>query len=118
MDSKLVLIISVVCILLLIRAIFTSSRRLASLGYAILACGLVFALGMVSAFFLVPPSAPIAETYTETDAALKSLSHSRAIIASVAETNAVLDRISAAVTIGGLVAAVWGAYKPPRRVKT
>jgi hypothetical protein len=49
---------------------------------------------------------------------LKSLSHSRAIIASVAETNAVLDRIGDAMTIGGLVAAIWAAYKPPRRVKT
>ena len=115
--DQLLLIISVVCIPLLIRAIFTSSRRLASLGYAILAGGLVVALGALSIFFLVPPSAPIAETYTGTDAVLKSLSHSKAIIASVAETNAVLDRIANAMAIGSLVAAVWGAYRPPRRVK-
>jgi hypothetical protein len=33
------------------------------------------------------------------------------------EINSVLDMISSAATISSLVAAVWAAYKPPRRVK-
>ncbi len=93
MNPESLSIIGLICIFLLIQAIFTSSRRLASLGYAILACGLVIVLGIVSTFFLVPSPA------------------------SVAEINSVLNKISAATTIGGLVAAVWAAHKPPRRGK-
>ena len=92
--SELELIISFVGLLLLIRAIYTSSRRLASLGYAILAVGLLVALGLVSMFVLIPSDA------------------------SVVQTNSVLDKIGRAMNIGALVAAVWAAHKPPRRVKT
>ena len=84
--------IGLICLVLFIHAVFTSSRRLASFGYATLAFGLVVVLGIVSTFFLVPAEG------------------------SVMEINAVLDKISGATTIGALAAAVWAAYKPPRRV--
>ncbi|MGH8107723.1 MAG: hypothetical protein ACREO1_03260 [Arenimonas sp.] len=94
MNQNVITVIGLICLVLFIQAVFTSSRRLASFGYAFLAFGLVVVLGIVSTFFLVP--AP----------------------ASVMEVNAVLDMIAGATTIGALAAAVWGAYKPPRRVKT
>ena len=93
MNPNIITVIGFIFFGLFVQAIFTSSRRLASFGYGILAFGLVFVLGMVSTFFLVP-------------------SH-----ASVMEINSVLDMIAGATTIGGFAAAVWAAYKPPRRVK-
>jgi len=93
MNPDVITAIGLICTALFIHAIFTSLRRLASIGYAILASVLVLVLGMVSMFFLVPSDA------------------------SVAEVNKVLDMISGATTIGVLVAAVFGAHMPPRRVK-
>ena len=90
-------IIGLIWTAVFIHAIFSSSRRLASFGHAILASVLafvfVFVLGMVSTLFFVP-------------------SH-----ASVAETNKVLDMIAGATTIGVLVAAVIGARMLPRRMQ-
>jgi uncharacterized membrane protein len=93
MNPMLITGVGLVCTVLFVHAMYSSSRRLASLGYAVLGFAIVVVLGVVSTMFLVP-------------------SH-----ASLLETNSVLDKVSAAATIGALVAAVWGANMPPRRAK-
>lgn len=93
MNDFVSIAIGLIGLLLLVNAIYTSSRRLASFGYAVLAFGLVVGLGIGAIFILMPDSG------------------------SVVETNRVLDMIGAAITIGAPLAGAWGASHPPRRGK-
>lgn len=85
--------IDFVCVLLLIDAIKNSSRRLLSIGYAVGGFILVAVLGLVAMFVLTPHSS------------------------SIEEVNPVLDMIGDAITLAAPIAAVYGAYRPARRVK-
>lgn len=84
-------LIPLVCLVLLIRAVYTSSRRGLSLGYAVGALALVCGLGFLAMVLLAPRQS------------------------SVVETNATLDMIGAAVQILAPIAAVVAANNPPRR---
>jgi hypothetical protein len=77
----LFLLIDVVCLILLVRAIFGSSRRWLSFGLALLGFALPFALGMGLLFII----------------------------------KSGVDVIGQAITMGSPIAAVVGAYVPPRR---
>ncbi len=93
MNPLIFIVVDLVALYLLVKAIYTSSRRLVSLGYAVLAVGLVLGLGFGALYILAPDSG------------------------SVVETNRVIDMIGTATTIGAPFAAVWGASRPPRRGK-
>ena len=93
MNPLVFIAVDLIGLYLLIKAIYTSSRRLVSLGYAVLAVGLILGLGFGAVYILSPDSG------------------------SVVETNAVLDKIGTACTLGAPFAAVWGASRPPRRGK-
>jgi hypothetical protein len=80
-------------LVLLIGAIKSSSRRLLSFGYAVGGFALVLVLGLVAMFLLTPRSG------------------------TVGEVNPVLDMIGMAITLAAPIAAVVGAYQPPRRAK-
>jgi hypothetical protein len=80
-------------LVLLIGAIKNSSRRLLSVGYAVGGFALVLVLGLVAMFLLTPRSG------------------------TVEEINRVLDMIGMAITVAAPIAAVVGAYQPPRREK-
>lgn len=91
MNTDVITVVGLICAVLFIHAIVTSSRRLASLGVATLTSVVVCVLGLVSILVLVPKNA------------------------SVAETNEVLDLIAGVTTLGVVVALVFGARLPPRR---
>ncbi|HEX5182004.1 MAG TPA: hypothetical protein VFW19_02510 [Allosphingosinicella sp.] len=82
-----------ICLVLLADAVRTSSRRFLSLAYALGGILLVLALGAVAAYILVPRSG------------------------GPEDVNPILDMIGAAVILAASVAAVYGAYRPARRVK-
>jgi hypothetical protein len=86
-------LVEIICLVLLIIAIKDSQRRFLSVGYAVLGVVLAIVLGVASMFVLVPSEG------------------------SVIEINEVLDKIGAATSITGSIAAVWAANIPPRRVK-
>jgi hypothetical protein len=94
MPAGVFLLIDFVCLLLLIDAIKCSSRRLLSFGYAVGGFALVMILGLVAMFILTPHSG------------------------SVVDVNSSLDMIGEAISVAAPIAAVYGAYRPARRVKT
>ncbi len=93
MNPLIFIVVDLVALYLLVKAIYTSSRRLVSFLYAVLAVVLVMGLGFGAVYILAPDSG------------------------SVVETNRVIDMIGTATTIGAPFAAVWGASRPPRRGK-
>jgi hypothetical protein len=93
MNPLIFVAVDLIALYLLVQAIYTSSRRLVSLGYAVLGFGLVIGLGFGAMFILVPERGTLVET------------------------NSTLEMIGAAITIGAPFAAVWGASQPPRRDK-
>lgn len=93
MSDYFVVGLYIVAVCKLIHAIYTSSRRLVSFGYAVLGGALVIVLGFAAMFIFVRESATLLET------------------------NSKLQMIGAAITIGSPLAALWGANQPPRRDK-
>jgi hypothetical protein len=82
-----------VCLALFVDAISGSSSRMRSFAYALAGVLLVLTLGLVAMFILVP--------------------HFR----DPALVNPRLDMIGCAVTFTAPIAAVYGAFRPARRVK-
>jgi hypothetical protein len=82
-----------VCLILFVDAISGSSRRVRSFAYAVAGVLLVLALGLVAMYILVPH------------------------FGGPALVNPTLDMIGWAVTFTAPIAAVYGAFRPARRVK-
>ena len=76
----------------LIKGVYKSQRRLLSVGYAILAFGVVVVLGMVATFLLMPARG------------------------TVVDVNATLDMVGDAIQIAAPFAAAFAANIPPRRI--
>ncbi len=93
MNPIVFIAVDLIAVYLLVQAIYTSSRRLASLGYAVLGFGLVLGLGFGATFLLMPARG------------------------TVGDVNSTLNMVGSAGSIGAPFAAVWGAYQPARRVK-
>ncbi|MBZ5524826.1 MAG: hypothetical protein LAP21_21525 [Acidobacteriia bacterium] len=91
--KSLFFLIDFICLLLLIDGIKNSSRRLLSFGYAVGGFVLVLLLGLLAMFLLTPHSGD------------------------PAEVNPTLDMIGMAITVAAPIAAVYGSYRPARRVK-
>jgi len=81
-----------VCLILFVDAISGSSRRVSSFAYALVGVLLVLAFALVAMYILVPASGAIAIG------------------------NPKLDTIGSAVTLAAPIAAVYGAFRPARRV--
>ena len=91
--KNLFFLIDFICLLVLIDGIRNSSRRLLSFGYAIGGFALVLLLGLLAMFLLTPHSGgPM-------------------------EVNPKLDMIGMAITVAAPIAAVYGSFRPARRVK-
>jgi hypothetical protein len=91
--KNLFFLIDFICLLVLIDGIKNSSRRLLSFGYAVGGFALVLALGFLAMFILTPHSGD------------------------PAVVNPTLDMIGTAITVAAPIAAVYGSFRPARRVK-
>ncbi|MGA2052354.1 MAG: hypothetical protein ABSH19_03480 [Opitutales bacterium] len=92
MDA-LVPLVAIVCLVMLISAIYHSQKRWLSFGYAVLGFVIPLVLGFILTFILVPSSG------------------------TVADTNSVLDTIGMAINFASPICAVLGATIPPKRAK-
>jgi hypothetical protein len=88
-----IVLVDFICLVMFVDAVRGSSRRLLSLAYAVSGALLVAALAGFAVLMLAPHSG------------------------GSAATNRVLGVIGLAVTIAAPIAAVYGAFRPARRVK-